>query len=82
MAVSKPNNQNHVEIPIKKVEIRNRLKELFDKYPLNRSEFKQYMRDSGIGDYTILNVVAGRSRYKPIHDKLVDRMLIHFNIEL
>ncbi|GAB2648376.1 hypothetical protein GCM10027035_47600 [Emticicia sediminis] len=81
MSLVKGNIENQVKTPNDKVEIRNRLKEVCHKYPVIKPQIRQFFRDNGIGDGTFDNIIAGRRRYRPLHDKMVDRLILHLNIE-
>lgn len=80
MLKEKENKENHVKTPVEKVEIPNRLKALGLRFPTMKMIFKQFFRDNGIGDYTYGNIEAGRQRLNTAHDKLIDRMVKHYNI--
>jgi len=82
MTLVKENLENQVETPNDKVEIRNRLKDVCLKYPTIKPQIRQFFRDNGIGDGTFDNIVAGRRHYRPLHDKMVDRLLIELNLDL
>lgn len=59
----------------------NRLKALGLKYPDLRPLFKQFYRDNGVGDTIYANVESGRQKLTTVHDRIIDRMVKHFNIK-
>lgn len=71
---------NHVETPIEKVETPNRLVALILKYPTKKEDFKQFFRDNGIGDWSFYNLTVGRSKFRPTHGKLIERMVRSFDL--
>ena len=62
--------------------VQNRLKELGNKYPKLKPQFKQFFRDNGVGDLVYCNVEKGRQKVTTVHEKIIDRLLIQFQIEL
>jgi hypothetical protein len=80
MLTEKEKHENHVETPKDKVETPNRLKAISQRFPTMKPMFKQFFRDNGIGDYAYDNIVAGRQKLVALHDKVIDRMVAHFNI--
>ena len=67
---------------MKEINNRNRLNELGNNYPRLKPQFKQFFRDNGVGDLAYSNVEKGRQKLTSVHDKIIDRLLIYFQIEL
>lgn len=72
--------KNHVKTPNKKVETPNRLFVLGERFPTFKPLFKQFFRDNGIGDIVYGNVERGRQKLTTVHDRIIDRMVQHFDI--
>lgn len=80
MLTEKKKTINHVETPTDKVKTPNRLKVLGNLYPSQKPLFKQFFRDNGVGDLVYGNVERGRQKLTTVHDRIIDRMVQHFNI--
>ena len=81
MGKIKEKDANHVETPSEKVEIPNRLKALGLRFPTMKPIFKQFFRDNGVGDLIYYNLETGRQKLSTVYDRIIDRMVKHFNIK-
>ncbi len=80
MLTEKEKHENNVETPTEKVETPNRLKALGLRFPTMKPVFKQFFRDNGVGDVVYGNVENNRQKLTTVHDRIIDRMVKHFEI--
>ena len=80
MPTEKEKHENTVETPMEKVETPNRLKALGLRFPTMKPLFKQFFRDNGVGDWVYANIELNRQKLTTVHDRIIDRMVQHFNI--
>lgn len=63
-----------------KVETLNRLDTLVLKYPNKFDDFREFFRENGVSDQVFYNLRKGRQAIKPVHKKLIDRMVNKFEL--
>lgn len=80
MSASKQNSQNHVKTPKDSGKNPNRLLQLGNRFPTMKILFKQFFRDNGVGDIVYGNIERNRQKLTPVHDRIIDRMVTHYNI--
>lgn len=80
MEATKTIAANQGKLLDEKVETPNRLEDLVLRYPNRFDDFREFFREHGVSDQVFYNLRKNRQVIKPVHRKLIDRMVKNFSL--